>query len=200
PLGNALAARVRATGLVVVTIDFEDGSGLVRDDVFDWPGYAAQRLPQVRPDVVVSLLGANDGQALRLASARLEFGSREWDREYTERVANFMDLLIEGSARVYWVGVPTMSDADYDSRVQHINALQWGQAAARGQLGFVDGYSLFRNEAGEYTAQLLDEDGDPATMRQPDGIHLTGAGADRLALAVLHRVASDWGPAALSGG
>ncbi|HSQ37978.1 MAG TPA: hypothetical protein VLS92_08805, partial [Acidimicrobiia bacterium] len=47
PLGNALAARVRATGLVVVTIDFEDGSGLVRDDVFDWPGYAAQRLPQV---------------------------------------------------------------------------------------------------------------------------------------------------------
>jgi len=172
----------------------------VRDDVFDWPGYAAQRLPQVGPDVVVSLLGANDGQALRLASARLEFGSREWDREYTERVGEFMDLLIEGSARVYWVGVPSMSDADYDSRVQHINALQWGQAAARGQLGFVDGYSLFRNEAGEYAAQLLDEDGDLVTMRQPDGIHLTGAGADRLALAVLRRVASDWGPVALSGG
>jgi hypothetical protein len=111
-----------------------------------------------------------------------------------------MDLLIGGSARVYWVGVPIMADPEYDGRVQHINAIQQEQAAARGQVAYVDSYVLFQNEAGEYVGQLPDENGDLVTMRQSDGIHLTATGADRLALAVLLRVAADWGFAALPGG
>ena len=111
-----------------------------------------------------------------------------------------MDLLISGSARVYWVGVPAMAGPEYDARVQHINALHQEQAAARGQVVYVEGYSLFLNEAGEYAAQLVDEDGNLVTMREPDGVHLTAAGADRLALAVLRSVAADWGPAVLPEG
>ncbi len=41
---------------------------------------------------------------------------------------------------------------------------------------------------------------DLVTMRQSDGIHLTAAGSDRLALAVLRSVAADWGPAVLPEG
>jgi len=200
PLGSALAGRGRASGVVVVTVDFESGTGLVREDFYDWPAYAAQRLPEVAPDVVVSLFGANDGQALRLPAAWLEFGTPEWDREYAGRVGAFMDLLISGSARVYWAGVPAMAGPEYNARVQHINALHQEQAAARGQVVYVEGYSLFLNEAGEYAAQLVDEDGNLVTMRQPDGVHLTAAGADRLALAVLRSVAADWGPAVLAEG
>jgi hypothetical protein len=200
PLGSALASRERATGLVIVTVDFQGGSGLVRHDLYDWPGQVRQRLAEVGPEVVVSLLGANDGQAFRLAAAWVEYGSPEWDREYAARVGGFMDLLIGGSDRVYWVGVPIMAGAGYDGRVQHINAIQQEQAAARGQVTYVDGYSLFQNEAGQYAAQLVDDNGDLVTMRQSDGIHLTAAGADRLALAVLRRVAADWGFAASLGG
>jgi hypothetical protein len=200
PLGSALAARGRGTGLVIVTVDSREGSGLVRDDLYDWPGQVSQRLPELGPEVVVSLLGANDGQAFRLPAAWVEFGSPEWDREYADRVGGFMDLLIGGSDRVYWVGVPVMAGPEYDRRVQHINAVQREQAAARGQVAYVDGHVLFQNEAGEYAGQLIDENGDLVTMRQSDGIHLTAAGADRLALAVLRSVAADWGVAVLPGG
>ena len=67
-------------------------------------------------------------------------------------------------------------------------------------MAYVDGYVLFQNEAGEYAGQLVDENGDLVTMRQSDGTHLTAAGADRLALAVLGSVAADWGFAASRGG
>jgi hypothetical protein len=193
PLGNALAGRGATLGLLAVVIDYQGGTGLTREDLFDWPGTAAQRLPEVAPDVVVSLLGANDGQALRLPGGRLEFGSPEWDREYTGRVGAFMDLLAGGSRRVYWVGVPTMSDPDYDARVRHINALAQQEAATRQQLVYVDAYSLVQDEEGRFATQLVDEAGDLVTVRLSDGTHLTSAGADRLALAVLHRVATDWG-------
>jgi len=199
PLGNALARRGATLGLLAVVIDYQDGTGLARPDLFDWPETAAQRLPEVAPDVVVSLIGANDGQALRLPGGRLEFGSPEWDREYAGRVGAFMDLLAGGSRRVYWVGVPTMSDPDYDARVRHINALVQQEAATRRQLVYVDAYSLFQDEEGRFATQLVDEAGDLVTVRLPDGTHLTTAGADRLALAVLDRVAADWGFEVLPG-
>ena len=106
-----------------MTVDSQEGSGLVRDDFYDWPGQVRQRLVELGPEVVVSLLGANDGQAFRLAAGRLEFGSPEWDREYAARVSGFMDLLIGGCDRVYWVGVPIMGGPEYDLRVRRINAM-----------------------------------------------------------------------------
>lgn len=178
---------------MVVTVDHEKGTGLVRDDVFDWPEYMRQRLGEVSPDVVVTLIGANDGQALRLPGGWLQFGTPEWDREYAARVGACMDLLVGGSPRVYWVGVPIMADPAYDGRVQHINALDHEQAGARGELVYVDAYSLFQDEAEDFAMELVDEHGDLVAMRLPDGIHLTAAGADRLAQAVLSQIATDWG-------
>lgn len=199
PLGGALARRAAATGLISVIVDHQKGSGLVRDDVFDWPAFAADRLREVQPDAVVMLIGANDGQALRFPAGWLQFGTPEWDDEYAGRVGRFMALLAGGSTRIYWVGVPIMADAAYDGRVRHINALQQEQADACGQVVFVDAYSLFQDEAGQFSAELPDEQGNLVTVRLPDGIHLTAAGADRLARQVLSQVAGDWELAALLG-
>jgi len=193
PLGGALAARASASGLLTVTTNHQGGTGLVRDDVFDWPTYVAQRLPDVQPDVVVCLIGANDGQALRLPGGWLKFGTPDWDREYAGRVARFMALLAGGSARVYWVGIPIMADAEYDQRVQHMNTLQREQAGTNAQVAYTDAYSLFQGEDGQFAAQLPNELGELVTVRLPDGIHFAAAGADRLAQEVLSRVAADWG-------
>jgi len=200
-LGDSLAETTGA-GLIraasqgewlVVHLDYVKGSGLVRPEVLDWPAGAAEGLVKRDPEVVVCLLGANDGQSLRLPGAWLPFGTLEWDAEYLRRVGGFMDLLLGGASRIYWVGAPVMAEADYDRRVRHINALQQEAAGARPAVVYLDAYALFEGPAGGYAAVLPDEHGEPVEVRLPDGVHFTAAGADRLARAILAAIAADWG-------
>jgi hypothetical protein len=198
PLGNALVDLAAQRWLVVI-VDGEGGTGLAREDIFDWPGRAAQRLPEVGPEAVVCLIGANDGQALRVLGSWLQFGTPEWDTEYSARVGAFMDLLAGASRRLYWVEIPIMAGAEHDGRVRRLNALHRAQAAAREQVVYVEAYALFQDEDGGFARELPDEQGHPVTVRQPDGVHFTGAGADRLAGQVLSVVAGDWLLAAWAG-
>jgi hypothetical protein len=164
----------------------------VRSDAFDWPAAAAEGLAKREPEAVVVLLGANDGQALRLPAGWPAFGTPEWDAEYARRVGNFMDLLLGGAGRVYWVGVPIMAATEYDQRVQHINALQRDEALARPGVAYLDAYALFQDEAGGFAWELPDEHGTLVEVRLSDGVHFTGAGADRVARAVLEAITADW--------
>jgi hypothetical protein len=192
--GPALARAAAEAGWLVATTDAVKGSGLARPDFFDWPLAVAEGLVKRRAEVVVCLIGANDGQALRLSDRSIPFGTPEWDTEYASRVGTLMDLLLSGATRVYWVGVPIMADPGYDGRVQHINVVQRAQADARPGVVFIDGYALFQDEGGGYATHLPDDLGNPVEVRQPDGVHLTGGGADRLARSVLALMAVEWPP------
>jgi hypothetical protein len=185
---------------VVATTDYEMGRGLVRADVFDWPELVGQRLPEVAPDVVVAVVGANDGQGMNSPEGWLEFGSPEWDARYALLVGEFMDLLASGSTRVYWVGMPIMAGPNYDRRVRHMNAILREQAALRLSVTFVEAYTLFQDAAGQYAEALPDEHGDLVTVRDADGIHYTAAGAHRMARRVLEVLATDWGFSGLLSG
>ena len=199
-LGDSLAETVGAalgrwgarTDCAAVTLSYEKGSGLVRSDVFDWLAAAEAGLAEQGPDAVVVLLGANDGQALRLPGRWLAFGTPDWDAEYTRRVGAFMDVLLGSAARVYWVGVPVMAEADYDRRVQHINELQELEASARTGVAYLDAYSLLLDEGGSFAWELPDDQGNLVEVRLPDGVHLTAAGAERVAGLVQEAIAGDW--------
>jgi hypothetical protein len=191
-VGAAISRRAASVDSLVVLVDSAKGSGLVRSDPLNWPAGGAEGLVKRDPEVVVCLLGANDGQALPLPGEWLAFGTPAWDLEYARRVGAFMDLVLGGAARVYWVGVPIMAAAEYDERVQHLNALQRGEASARPGVAYVDAYTLFQDEEGRFAAELPDEQGNPVAVRLPDGVHFTTAGADRLARAVLRVIGVDW--------
>lgn len=190
--GAALARAVGGGSSLVAEVDYVKGSGLVRSDLVDWPAAVAEGLVKREPEVIVCLLGANDAEALRVSGAWLAFGSPEWDAEYARRVGEFMDRLGEGAVRVYWVGVPVMADPEYDGRVRHINTLQLAQAGTRPQIAYIDAYGLLQSPTGGYAAELPDEQGDPEQVRLADGVHLSAAGAERLARAVLEEIAADW--------
>lgn len=192
PLGNALRARTTADTWLEVTTDYQGGTGLARLDFYDWPGRAAERLRELDPDVVVCLIGANDGQALRLDDGWEPFGTPEWNAQYAARVGEFMDLLAGESRRVYWVEIPIMAGADYDARVRHMNYLHRQQAALRGVVLYVEAYSLFQNEAGEFARELPDAAGNLIVVREADGVHFTAGGAGQLAEHVLALIEEDW--------
>jgi hypothetical protein len=193
PVGRSFRNLADPSGLVVTRTDSRGGSGLVSPGYFDWPATVAERLPRVAPDAVVVVLAANDGEPIWSGGRNLAVGSREWDAAYRALVADFMGQVAAGATHVYWVGLPAMAKASYDAKVVHFNALLAGLAAVRPEVTFVEIYSLFVDENGDYARVLPNEDGVRVALRDGDGIHYTWAGAERTAGAVLEVVAADWG-------
>jgi hypothetical protein len=193
PVGRSIRNLADPGGLVVTRTTSQGGSALVTPGFFDWPATVAERMPQVDPDAVVVVLGANEGEPIWSGGRRLEVGSLEWDTAYRAMVAGFMARVAAGTSRVYWVGLPAMDKASYDAKVVHFNALLSGLAAVRPQVTFIEIYSLFVDEEGDYAGVLPNEDGVRVTLRDPDGVHYTAAGAERTARRILDVVADDWG-------
>src|SRR3546814_13818706 len=92
-----------------------------------------------------------------------------------------MDSLQGGGRLVLWVGQPPMRDAGFDDRVDILNSVYEEQAADRPWVRYVDVDTVLGDD-GEYAARLPDgAGGQTDDLRQGDGIHLSRAGADRLA-------------------
>ena len=199
-LGYAVRDLAEATGVTDVVVDHENGSGLVRPNFFHWPTFVSERMPEVRPEVVVVHIGANDGQALHTPDAYLEPGTPEWIERYDREVGDFMDLLAYASEHVYWVGPPSVRSEVSNERMRLIGDRHAAQAALRPTITYFDSFTLLVDEEGRYADALPNASGRVVEMRQPDGIHYTGDGGYYLAAAVVEVIAADWGFAGLLDG
>ncbi len=200
PTGKEFETAGDATGVVVTTVEGFGGTGLASPLYFDWPLYAAERLPEVQPDVVIVVVGTNDGQGMNTANGWAEMGTPEWEQAYGEIAGLFMDRLVGGSTWVYWAGPPIMSSAYRNERVLRITELIEQQAGSRYEVTYIDTFPLFSDENGNYSSVLPDDDGVPVQVRWEDGVHFTRQGAQRLADHLLAIIATDWGFADLLAG
>jgi len=162
-------------------------SGLSRPDYFDWPAHIADQLPEVNPDAVVVMFGGNDAQDVELGGERFDVGTRAWVDLYAIRVAEAMDVLLSGTERVYWIGLPIMKSDRFTTNAQTMNAAYESEADVRPAVTYVSSFELFTDADGEYNAYL-----DGKLMRFTDGAHFVWNGAYRLADAVLPVIAADW--------
>jgi hypothetical protein len=186
--GPALVNRSIDTGVIEAEVDFRYVSGLSRPDFFDWPIYAADELPDRSPDAVVVMFGGNDAQDVEVDGTRYDVGTEAWVDLYNTRVAEMMDVLVTGTDRVYWIGLPIMKSHRFTANAATMNAAYESQAAQRPQVTYISSFELFSDEDGEYNAYL-----DGKLMRFTDGAHFVWNGAYRLADAVLPVIAADWG-------
>lgn len=191
--GYPLAALAEQTGPVRARVDYHVNSGLSRPDYFDWPQRLIDMVVETRAEAVVFLVGGNDAQDVKWKGRVLDVDSRAWLDLYRLRVAEAMEIATAGGRRLYWVGQPIMKDDTYGDRMARLNEVYDEVAATHEGVTYVDAWSLFAGADGKYAAYLRDDDGQRVRMRQADGIHLTRAGADRLAAGVLDTVHADWG-------
>jgi hypothetical protein len=84
---------------------------------------------------------------------------------------------------VVWVGLPPMEAPSYGAAMTQIGGLQRLASLANGA-EFVDIYERFLDDSGNYSAYGPNLNGERVLMRKSDGIHLTSAGADKLAFYV----------------
>lgn len=191
-LGPVLEELAEGTGVVAAERALEYSSGLTRPDYFDWPAHLASLLAEHDPEVVVVSVGANDAQGIQTPSGPASFGTDAWVAEYRARVAATMDLLADEDRIVYWLGEPVMRSSDFDARMALITSVFREQAEHRPGIRFVDTRPTFAGDDGGYAAYLPDASGTPVLVRRDDGIHLTSAGARRLAVPLLDALRADW--------
>jgi hypothetical protein len=190
-LGPGILDAADRTGVVSGTHELRYSSGLTRPDYFDWPAELATLLARDDPEAIVVMLGANDAQGILTANGPAGFGSPDWVAEYRVRVAAVMDLLRDGARTVYWIGQPIMRSDTFDARMRLVSDIYRQEAERRDGIRFIDTRAMFA-KAGAYSDYLPGSDGNPVLVRREDGIHLTPAGADRLAAAVIDAIGDDW--------
>jgi lysophospholipase L1-like esterase len=190
--GPALENDAADTGVMRTEVDFRFISGLVRSDYFDWPAHITRRLPEVQPDAVVVMFGGNDGQPLTWQGTELQPDTPEWLEVYHGLVGEAMDVLLTGTTRVYWVGLPIMRDDRFTQRVIGFNRVYEEEAAERPGVVYVNIFDLFKDENGRYSTYLRTDSGNLLDMRMDDGAHFTWNGAYRLSGFVLEAIASEW--------
>ncbi len=169
---------------VEVALQFTSlGSGLARLDAFDWMGKLESIMADLHPHTVIVALGANDRQPMILEGGRIvEPGDPAWETEYARRVGMAMDILLKGGARrVVWLELPDMRDESVQKDADFINRVFRREAESRPNVFFFETRPLLSRKSGGFTKFLMDERGRPFEIRDPDGIHLSRAGADLVA-------------------
>lgn len=173
-LGDALIA---ATDDLPVSIENEGtvSTGLARSDYFNWGAELSTLVSDGSPELVVFMVGANDGQSILDGDGTVvaQFGTSEWETAYRERVAGIMDLAGGSGRRMIWVGEPNVGTGNVQQAVEIGNRLAEEEASSRPWVTFVDVADLLAGPDGGFAEYITLADGTTARCYAGDGVHLS---------------------------
>ena len=203
-VGSSLAA----TGLGAVLEDLLDAnpqitayrkgksaSGLSRPDFYDWFDQGKRQVEFRKPDLVIVLIGANDGQDIPpwKGEKRIRWGTDEWPDAYRERVDDFLASVMtpveeEDGARVMWLGLPQVKSPSLERKLTLIRGIHEERVNALGDGGvYLDTTQYLVDQNGKLllTAEVK---GKQRELRGEDGVHFTMSGCEYLAAKIYPEV------------
>jgi hypothetical protein len=158
-----------------VEVVARNATGLTNPEFFNWEINAKQEIQARDPDIVVMVIGGNDG--FNVVSDGELYGPHDpqWQTEYARRAAVVMrELGSNGKRPVFWVPPPTARDPEYNDIYETQNRAVEQAAAAVPGARYVDIYDTINN--GKYSDELK-IDGERVLARQSDGVHFNREGA-----------------------
>jgi len=161
--------------LFEVEVVARNATGLTNPEFFNWEINAQQEIEARDPDIVVMVIGGNDG--FNVVSDGQLYGPHDpqWQTEYARRAAVVMrELGSNGERPVFWVPPPTARDPEYNDIYETQNRAVEQAAAAVTGARYVDIYDTINN--GKYSDELK-IDGQRVLARQSDGVHFSREGA-----------------------
>ncbi|MCP5032097.1 MAG: DUF459 domain-containing protein [Actinomycetia bacterium] len=191
-VGTSVLRDLAQTGVTDGVLDYRVSSGLSRPDFFDWPGHLRALRPQLDPEIVVIMVGANDAQPFIINGTPEAFGTGLWIETYRNRVRGLLDELTAEGDWVVWIGQPAMRGQDFDTKMGQLNQLYTEELANYPTATFIDSRVVMADTDGNYAAYLVDASGNRNQVRKTDGIHFTSAGGDHLSptvVAVINEIA-----------
>ena len=181
-LGDTLIAETSGMPELALTNEGKVSTGLARSDYFNWGARMQEIVTQDDPEVVVFMVGANDGQSILEGDGTVvaQFGTPEWTEEYRRRVAGIMDLAKGGARRLIWVGEPNVGTGNVQKAVTLGNQLAEEEAAKRPWVSYFDLAALVAGPDGGFSEYITLPDGSTARCFAGDGVHLSVKCLDRV--------------------
>ena len=192
-LGRDLARRFQRSYGAQVVRRGKSSTGLARPDFFDWFREGARLARKIQPDVVLVIVGGNDGQDLLdpEGRGRVRWRSEDWPARYAERVHRFLDAMAAPGRHVVWVELPAMEHRRLEGKLRLIRRVQSEALADRTDVALqVDHRRCFYDGCGQMLTEVPAGPGRGRPIRQEDGIHLTLAGARYVARCVFPEISA----------
>lgn len=183
-MGSALADGLIAAfetepGLVIVK-KTDGSSGLVRADHLDWPQTLTAEIAEIKPVLVVVMLGANDRQQMSVNGVKEKFRSENWNNEYEKRASALLAAAKAQKVPLIWTGLPSFQSPSLSADAATLNNLFRTKTELAGAT-FIDIWDGFADENGKFIASGSDINGQPVRLRGSDGLSLTRAGKRKMA-------------------
>jgi len=182
-LAEGLEDAFEADASVEIVGRSNGSSGLVRDDYYDWPGSLGAMLEEIKPAIVVVMLGSNDRQAMDVAGNAEAARSDAWLKEYERRATLVAETVTAKDIPLVWVGMIPFRPSTMSADMLAFNDIYRKVAEAAGG-EFVDVWDGFVDENGRFVASGPDMNGQPTQLRADDGINVTRAGKRKIAFFV----------------
>jgi len=179
-LARGLITRYGKNPNVVVIKENKDASGLIREDVTNWP----ERLPNLiethKPATIVVLIGMNDRQKMRVEGEWTAMLSEKWLAEYNTRVQKIIDVSKSANVPLVWVGTPPVPFSKMNPDYLALNEIYRSRVEAS-ENSYVDVWDGYTNAEGKYVRAGPDINGQIVRLRTQKGVSMTRAGRDKLA-------------------
>jgi hypothetical protein len=182
-LGGGLDDAFANSPGVVIDTRGNVASGLVRQDYYNWPQQLQQMIDQVKPAIVIVMIGANDRQQMVGDNLNEKFGTDAWYMAYEERVQDFGKLITDRHIPLLWVGLPSFGSDSMTSDVVKLNQIYQSKVTGIGG-EFINIWDGFTDENGDFVVTGSDINGQQVRLRTADGINLTAAGRRKVAFYV----------------
>jgi uncharacterized protein len=114
------------------------------------------------------------------ANGIIEFRSDQWAEIYSRRIDATVAALKSKGVPVFWVGLPAIRGSKATADAVYLNDLYRARVERAGAV-YVDVWDGFVDEAGKFTTQGPDFEGQVRRLRSGDGVYFTKAGARKLA-------------------
>ena len=191
PLDVHVARKLAGRGVRVLR-DPHIGTGVSKSGFVDWGKLSARQVRKHRPEAIVVFIGANEGFALPAPGGKVECCGPIWAAEYANRVRRMMNTYRQrGGARVYWLNLPLPRDRGRQEAARAVNAaLDVASVPFRSHVRVLDMEQTFTPDR-RYRGSMQ-VDGRDRSVREPDGIHLNGTGAELASREVLAAIRRDF--------
>ncbi len=150
-------------------------TGFVRQDYFNWNDEVKSIAENTRIDIAIIVIGTNDRQTIVDGRKRYALFEPKWREIYEARIDAFTVSLQATGAHIFWLELPVMRQARFESDMSSLNEIFAARARANG-IDFVRTRDLAIDENGAYSAYGQDLKGKKRLLRSEDGIHFTMSG------------------------
>ncbi len=178
-LGPSLQTMLKERDDLDVVRFGRSASGLSRPDFYNWNVNLQRLIIEHDPSLIVVSLGANDTQDI-VNIKRHGIDTQSWEKVYSIRAMNFLELAADDNRQVLWVSLPVMVKMPYANRTKLISKIQAEVCTYFENATFVNIEHLLTQD-GKFVGFIKGKDNKTIRLRAKDNIHVTRAGGNILA-------------------